>query len=106
MKKAIVLLLLCLVTVTGHSQIVHYTRTGAKYHSAGCQYLRRSDFTCSLEEALSRGLGPCSRCSPPTKIEKSYKATKPAQRKKPLRKKIGFLGNVPKELIQRPIVLA
>lgn len=47
------------------SIVVHVTRTGRKYHSAGCQYLSRSDFAVSLDEAKARGLTPCSRCYPP-----------------------------------------
>lgn len=45
--------------------IVHITKTGEKYHRAGCQYLRRSDITVKLSEAKKRGLSPCSRCLPP-----------------------------------------
>ncbi|MHB9024737.1 MAG: copper amine oxidase N-terminal domain-containing protein [Armatimonadota bacterium] len=44
---------------------VYITRTGAKYHSAGCQYLRRSCIPISLSEAKAQGYTPCSRCSPP-----------------------------------------
>lgn len=44
---------------------VYATRTGKKYHSAGCQYLRSSRILMSLSDAKARGLGPCSRCSPP-----------------------------------------
>lgn len=45
--------------------IVHITRTGEKYHSAGCQYLRKSDIEVTLSEAKARGLTPCSKCNPP-----------------------------------------
>jgi competence protein ComEC len=45
--------------------IVHITETGEKYHSAGCQYLRKSDIEISLEDAKSRGYTPCSKCGPP-----------------------------------------
>lgn len=47
------------------SVTVHITRTGKKYHSAGCSYLRYSDIEISLDEAKSRGLSPCSKCNPP-----------------------------------------
>lgn len=46
--------------------IVHTTKTGKKYHSAGCIYLK-SDIAATLDEALARGLEPCSECSPPVK---------------------------------------
>ena len=44
---------------------VHITKSGEKYHSAGCQYLRKSDITTTLDKALARGLEPCSKCNPP-----------------------------------------
>ncbi len=42
----------------------YVTRTGEKYHSAGCQYLRRSQIPVTLSEARA-SYSPCSRCSPP-----------------------------------------
>jgi hypothetical protein len=44
---------------------VYVTRTGAKYHRAGCQYLRRSMIPVSLSEAKAEGYEPCSVCHPP-----------------------------------------
>ncbi len=44
---------------------VHITETGSKYHSAGCQYLRKSDIETTLDKALGMGLEPCSKCNPP-----------------------------------------
>ena len=44
---------------------VYVTRTGAKYHRAGCSYLRRSSIPMTLEEARAAGYTPCSRCGPP-----------------------------------------
>lgn len=43
---------------------VYVTRTGAKYHRPGCQYLRRSRIPISLKEAR-QSYGPCSVCRPP-----------------------------------------
>ena len=43
---------------------VYVTRTGKKYHRAGCQYLRLSQFPIPLSQARAR-YGPCSVCSPP-----------------------------------------
>ncbi len=43
---------------------VYITRTGQKYHRAGCSSLRRSMIPLSLNEAKKRYL-PCSVCSPP-----------------------------------------
>ncbi len=44
---------------------VHITKTGEKYHRAGCSSLSRSDIPISLEEARARGYTPCARCHPP-----------------------------------------
>ena len=43
---------------------VYRTKTGSKYHSAGCSYLKSSIQT-TVSEAKSMGLTPCSRCNPP-----------------------------------------
>lgn len=45
--------------------IVHITKTGSKYHSAGCQYLHSSDYEIELEQAKASGYTPCSKCNPP-----------------------------------------
>lgn len=44
---------------------VYVTKTGAKYHRAGCQYLSKSKISMSLSEAKDSGYGPCSKCNPP-----------------------------------------
>lgn len=43
---------------------VYITRTGAKYHRAGCQYLRKSMIPLSKSDAIARGYSPCSKCRP------------------------------------------
>jgi hypothetical protein len=43
---------------------VYATRTGTKYHRAGCRHLSRSQIPMSLREAAER-YGPCSVCKPP-----------------------------------------
>ncbi|WP_428940584.1 phospholipase D family protein [Fontivita pretiosa] len=45
---------------------VYVTRTGSKYHSAGCSYLRRSAIPMDLKDAKAQGYTPCSRCAPPS----------------------------------------
>lgn len=45
-------------------ETVYVTRTGSKYHRAGCQYLRRSQIPVSLKEAR-RSYDACSVCRPP-----------------------------------------
>jgi len=44
---------------------VYVTRTGSKYHQAGCSYLSKSQIPIKLSEAKAR-YGPCSRCRPPS----------------------------------------
>ena len=46
------------------SYTVYCTPTGGKYHAYGCSYLRGNGIAISLDDALSKGLGPCSRCNP------------------------------------------
>ena len=43
---------------------IYVTRTGPKYHTAGCRYLRRSQIGMSLKDAEAQGFGPCSVCRP------------------------------------------
>lgn len=78
-----IILLFAWMPGSTHAQNVHYTHTGTKYHIAHCRYLQRSDYTCTLAEALNKGLGPCSRCNPPTEIEKKTGAVaEPVKKKK------------------------
>lgn len=44
--------------------IVYVTKTGKKYHKAGCRYLRKSSIPIKLKDAKSR-YSPCSVCKPP-----------------------------------------
>ena len=44
------------------SETVYITDTGEKYHRWGCQYLRQSCYSISLQNALSQGYTACSRC--------------------------------------------
>lgn len=44
---------------------VYRTKTGEKYHVAGCRYLKKSKIALSLKAAKERGLDPCSVCDPP-----------------------------------------
>lgn len=46
--------------------IVHITKSGKKYHRAGCDGLSRSDIEVTLQEAKERGYEPCKGCNPPT----------------------------------------
>ena len=44
-------------------ETVYVTKTGAKYHAAGCSSLRRSSIPMKLSEAATR-YGACRLCSP------------------------------------------
>lgn len=46
--------------------IVYITKTGSKYHRAGCKHLKKSSIPITLEEAKERGYTPCKVCNPPT----------------------------------------
>ena len=46
-------------------QTVYLTRTGAKYHRAGCRYLAKSSIPTTLSQAKAR-YSPCSKCNPPS----------------------------------------
>jgi hypothetical protein len=46
-------------------QTVYATRTGTKYHRAGCRYLAKSQIPLLLREAAAR-YRPCGVCRPPT----------------------------------------
>ena len=50
--------------VAQQNDIVHITRTGKKYHRAGCRYLNQSDIPVTREQAIRMGLTPCSVCNP------------------------------------------
>jgi len=62
-------------TASNENVTVYITRTGAKYHSAGCRYLSRSSIPISLKDAVGRGYSPCSVCSPP-RLREEYENTK------------------------------
>ena len=47
-------------------QTVYVTKTGKKYHTAGCRYLSRSQYSMKLKDAVNAGYTPCSACRPPT----------------------------------------
>jgi phosphatidylserine/phosphatidylglycerophosphate/cardiolipin synthase-like enzyme len=47
---------------TANETIVYVTRTGKKYHRAGCRYLSKSMIPMKLEEAIAAGYSACSVC--------------------------------------------
>lgn len=49
---------------SGSGDQVYITRTGKKYHRAGCGSLSKSCIPISRKDAEARGYGPCARCNP------------------------------------------
>lgn len=41
---------------------VYVTRTGHRYHRAGCSSLSKSSIAMSRSEAIKKGYTPCHRC--------------------------------------------
>lgn len=46
------------------SYTVYITKTGEKYHSGGCRYLKKSKIAIDLNDAKAQGYDPCSVCNP------------------------------------------
>jgi hypothetical protein len=44
--------------------VVYITKTGAKYHTSSCRYLRQSKIKISLKDAKSSGYTACKVCRP------------------------------------------
>jgi hypothetical protein len=44
--------------------VVYITKTGKKYHRAGCRYLKHSHMKVSKEEAIAEGYTACKVCRP------------------------------------------
>jgi hypothetical protein len=49
-------------TVQTKDCTVYVTKTGHKYHRAGCQYLKSSAIKMSRSEAIKGGYAPCKKC--------------------------------------------
>lgn len=81
MKKLLLssVLFLILFASISSAQTVYITKSGKKYHSSGCSYLRKSSIPIELKEAKERGYSACSKCgiysSDETESTESTKAT-------------------------------
>jgi len=51
-------------TDSSAQDIVHATRTGQRYHRAGCRSLSKSDIPMTRAQAEAKGLTPCKVCKP------------------------------------------
>ena len=47
------------------TEAVYITRTGKKYHRAGCRSLRQSSMPMELKDAKAKGYTPCGICHSP-----------------------------------------
>lgn len=54
---------------TSESLTVYITKTGEKYHTATCSYLKYSKIAISLADAKAAGYTPCSVCNPPRSVD-------------------------------------
>lgn len=63
--------MLLFVALTGSAQTVYVTKTGKKYHSGGCPYLRQSKIATTLSKAQADGYSACSVCKPDGKTDNS-----------------------------------
>jgi competence protein ComEC len=53
-------------TPAGNGDVtVYVTKSGTKYHRAGCRSLAKSSIPMALKDAVAKGLTPCSVCKPP-----------------------------------------
>lgn len=68
MRKCLVPFLLLITTSASFADskdVVYRTRTGERYHSDGCRYLKQSKIKTTVGEARKIGLSPCKVCKPP-----------------------------------------
>lgn len=63
---AFVVLLCPVAYAASGDTTVYITRTGERYHDAGCRYLSKSCIEITLQAAVDGGYTPCKVCHPPT----------------------------------------
>ena len=51
-------------TTVNKQTTVYITKTGAKYHTSSCRYLRQSKIQTTKKEAVNAGYSACSVCKP------------------------------------------
>lgn len=51
-------------TLSISAQTVYVTKTGEKYHTANCRYLKYSQKEITLEKAIALGFEACKVCKP------------------------------------------
>ena len=68
--KIIITLFLFSCTSNSPAQTVYTTKTGEKYHTANCRYLKYSKKEITLEQAINLGYQACTVCKPGSNPEK------------------------------------
>ena len=63
---AFVVLLCPVAYAASGDTTVYITRSGERYHDAGCRYLSKSCIETTLQTAVDGGYTPCKVCHPPT----------------------------------------
>ncbi len=53
-----------IVNAASGDTIVYITKSGECYHTSGCSSLRKSKIETTLQNAVDKGLRPCSKCKP------------------------------------------
>ncbi|MBL4663949.1 MAG: hypothetical protein JKY22_10465 [Flavobacteriaceae bacterium] len=76
MKWCRILLILISIGFTTHvaAQTVCITKTGKKYHTKSCHYLKYSKKEVALEDAIKFGYEACLVCKPSTKVNSEEKS--------------------------------
>ncbi len=74
-KIKCLLLLFQVIAISVCAQTFYITKSGSKYHTASCTYLRKSSIAKDLLE-VKNIYSPCSRCTPPSEITSPRKEGK------------------------------
>jgi hypothetical protein len=94
MKRIIYLLLICSIfSSIASAQTVYITKSGSKYHSDGCSYLKKSSTPIDIKEVVSKGYTPCSRCKPDSKLNANVKTENKTESKTEVKKQSTTTSN-------------
>jgi endonuclease YncB( thermonuclease family) len=94
-RTALLAGILLFICALASAQTVYITKSGGKYHVAGCRYLSKSAIAIDLQDAFERGYGPCSVCRPPTARQSEATSSAIAASPRSTAPKVGkLLGSV------------
>ena len=71
-QKSLNLLMLFIISsfISVTAQTVYVTKTGEKYHTESCRYLKYSKIAIDLAKAQQQDYTPCKVCKPATVVKK------------------------------------